>query len=277
VPREDFSDAALVILGHGSTKNQESSAPVYQHAAELRRRAIFNEVREAFWKQEPQIKKVLADISAPRVFIVPLFISEGYFSSDVIPKALGFAVPLSTINSRLSTLTYCHPVGTHERMTSVLLSRAKEIVGQFPFPRAPKSHETTLFIAGHGTEQNENSRKAIDHQVNVIRATKEYADVHAVFLEEEPRVEKCYELAHTKNIVVVPFFISEGMHTQQDIPVLLGEPKRIVEQRLAGHQPAWRNPTERNEKLLWYASAVGTEPRLADVILERVREAAIKN
>lgn len=277
MPHEDFSDAALVILGHGSTKNEQSSAPVHQHAAELRGRGIFAEVREAFWKQDPQIKTVLADIAAPRVFIVPLFISEGYFSSDVIPKALGFLHGQTTVQSRLSTLTYCYPVGTHERMTSVLLARAKEVVTQFPFPRAPKSHETTLFIAGHGTEQNENSRKAIDHQVNVIRATKEYADVHAVFLEEEPRVEKCYELARTKNLVVVPFFISEGMHTQEDIPVLLGEPKRIVEQRLASHQPAWRNPTERHEKLLWYAKAVGTEPLIADVILERAREAAMRS
>ncbi len=272
MPHEDFSDTALVILGHGSTKNEDSSAPVYQHAAELRRRKIFKEVREAFWKQEPQIKTVLPDISAPRVFIVPLFISEGYFSSDVIPKSLGFAGPLSTINHQLSTLHYCRAIGTHESMTAVLLARAREIVAQFPFPRAPKPKDITLFIAGHGTEQNENSRKAIDHQVDLIRATKEYADVHAVFLDEEPRIAKCYELAQTKNLIVVPFFISEGMHTQEDIPVLLGEPKRIVEQRLASHQPAWRNPTERHGKLLWYSKAVGTEPLIADVILARARE-----
>ena len=88
---ENFSDAALVVLGHGTTQNENSAAPVYQHAAELRRRKIFAAVREAFWKQEPQIKKVLPEISAPRVFIVPLFISEGYFSDEVIPRELGFS------------------------------------------------------------------------------------------------------------------------------------------------------------------------------------------
>ena len=87
---EDFSDAALVVLGHGTTQNAGSAAPVYQHAAELRRRNIFAAVREAFWKQDPQIKTVLAGLSAPRVFIVPLFISEGYFSDEVIPRELGF-------------------------------------------------------------------------------------------------------------------------------------------------------------------------------------------
>jgi sirohydrochlorin cobaltochelatase len=272
VLREDFLDATLVVLGHGSTKNDESPAPVCQHAAELRRRKIFAEVREAFWKQEPQIKNVLASLSTPRIFIVPLFISEGYFSTDVIPRALGFSPGQSTIHSPSSTLFYCQPIGTHDSMTGVLLARAREMAIKFPFPRAPKPQETTLFIAGHGTEQNENSRKVVDHQVELIRAVKEYADVQAIFLEEEPRIEKCYDLSRTRNIVVVPFFISDGMHTQEDIPMMLGEPKRIVQERLAIRQPTWRNPTERNGKLVWYAAAVGTEPRIADVILERVRE-----
>ena len=88
--RNEFSDAVLVVLGHGTEQNADSAAPVYQHAAELRRRKIFAEVREAFWKQEPQINEVLTGVSAPRVFIAPLFISEGYFASDVIPRELGF-------------------------------------------------------------------------------------------------------------------------------------------------------------------------------------------
>jgi sirohydrochlorin cobaltochelatase len=274
VPPENFSDTALVLLGHGSTRNEESSAPVYQHAAELRRRKIFADVREAFWKQEPQIQTVLADVLEPRIFIAPLFISEGYFTSDVIPHALGFPPGHSKTETRNSELFFCQPIGTHKSMIGVSLARAREVVSQFPFPRAPKPGDTTLFIAGHGTEQNENSRKAIEHQVKLIRAKKEYAAVHAIFMEEEPRIEKCYELAQTKNIIVVPFFISNGMHTREDIPVLLGEPERLVKERLANQQSTWRNPTERNEKLVWYASAVGTEPTIADVILERVCEAA---
>ena len=269
---DDFSDAALVVLGHGTTQNENSAAPVYQHAAELRRRKIFAEVREAFWKQEPQIKKVLPEISAPRVFIAPLFISEGYFSNEVIPRELGFAENLK-LKTENSEIIYCRPVGTHESMTEVILSCAKKTVEQFPFPRVPKPEDITLFIAGHGTEKNENSRKAIERQIGLIRAMNRYAGVHAIFMEESPRIAECYQLATTKNLVVVPFFISDGLHTQEDIPVLLGESKSMVEQRLAAGQPAWRNPTEKNGKLVWYSSAVGSDPRLADVILERVREA----
>lgn len=275
---ENFSDAALVLLGHGSTRNDGSAVPVFEHAKELRRRKIFGCVREVFWKQEPQVKTVLPGIISPRVFIVPMFISEGYFSEDVIPSALGFRLTEDP-RSRLlrggsQAVHYCRVIGTHESMTNALLSRAREVAEKFPFPRAPKNSETTLLVAGHGTGRNENSRKAIERQVELIRAKNEYAEVRAVFMEEEPRIAGCWETVATKNIVMVPFFISDGMHVCEDIPVLLGEPEQIVKARLAQRQPAWRNPTGRAGKLIWYSGSVGADPRVAEVILERVREAA---
>ena len=87
--QDQFPDAALVLLGHGTTLNAEASAPVFQHAAGLRRRRLFAEVREAFWKQPPELSDVLSSLTAPRVFLAPLFISEGFFSEQVIPRALG--------------------------------------------------------------------------------------------------------------------------------------------------------------------------------------------
>src|ERR1035438_723731 len=244
-----FADAVLVVLGHGTELNDQSAAPVLQHAAELRRRKIFRDVRAVFWKQEPQVKTVLAEISAPRVFIAPLFISEGYFAGEVIPATLGFGASRITHHASRTTF-FCNPVGSHDSMTKVILSRAAEVVKKFPFPRAPKPAETSLFIAGHGTKKNAASRRAIERQVELIRAQKIYAAVHAVFMEEEPRIAACHLLAQTKNCVVVPFFISDGLHVVEDIPVLLGEPERVVKARLAAGQPTWRNPTEARGRLI---------------------------
>ncbi|MFN7141588.1 MAG: CbiX/SirB N-terminal domain-containing protein, partial [Limisphaerales bacterium] len=233
---EDYSDAALVLIGHGSTLNADSAAPTYQHADELRRRRIFAQVQESFWKQEPYVWQVSRSIFAKRVFLVPLFISEGYFTEEVLPRELGLAEVkdgnFPIVQQRGDqTFIYCGPVGTHDSMTEVLLARGREVVEKFPFPRLPKTSDTTLFIAGHGTGNNENSRKIIERQVELIRARNIYADVHPVFMEEEPRIGDCYELAKTKNIVMVPFFISDGLHSYEDIPVMLGEPERIVQQR----------------------------------------------
>jgi sirohydrochlorin cobaltochelatase len=109
--------------------------------------------------------------------------------------------------------------------------------------------------------------------MELIRALNLYADVRAVYLDEDPRIKGCQATAATRNVVVVPFFISDGLHTTEDIPVLLGEPERLVKERLAAGQPTWRNPSEKLGKLTWYSPAIGSEPLMAEVILERVREA----
>jgi sirohydrochlorin cobaltochelatase len=275
----DYSDAALILIGHGSTQDAGSSAPVLLHAATLRGRGCFAEVREAFWKQEPRLEGVLESVVARRVFLVPMFISEGYFSEQVIPRALGLRENAEATYSRVGqrgdqTLVYCRPLGTHASMTGVLLARAREVLERFPLPRAPQMKELTLFIAGHGTKRDEHSRLPIEQQVTVIRRLGCFSDVQAVYLEETPRIDQWYELARTKCIVVVPFFISDGLHVRQDIPVLLGAPARLVQQRLDNDQPGWRNPTEMKGKLVWYASSIGGEPLVEEVILERVREAS---
>jgi sirohydrochlorin cobaltochelatase len=279
VRNDDFTDAALILFGHGSTLNSGSGAPIVQNAVELRRRKIFGQVHEAYWKQEPHLEAVLAGVRAPRVFLAPMLISEGYFSEEVIPRALGFRDSDAPGFQRATQrgdqqLFYCKPVGTHDRMTGVLIARAQDVLRQFPFPRAPKPSEITLFLAGHGTERNENSRTAIERQVELIRANGIFAEVLCGFMEEAPRISDLYSRAASRNIVVVPFFISDGLHTQEDIPFLLGEPARIVKQRLANGQPPWRNPTEKQGKLVWYTFSVGSDMRMVDVILERVREAA---
>ncbi len=278
---DSYSDAALVLVGHGSTLNADSAAPTHQHAAELRRRGVFAQVVECFWKEEPAVCGVLRGVFAPRVFVVPLFISEGYFTEEVIPRELGFCQPGQKDFPRVQqrggqTLHYCGPVGTHPNMTNVLLARARAVVERYPFPALPKPSNTALFIAGHGTGNNENSRKAIERQVELIRALGVYAEAHPVFMEEEPRIGDCWRMAQARNLVMVPFFISDGLHSYEDIPVMLGEPAAAVQERLRSGQPTWRNPTERHGKRLWYAPSIGSEPLLAEVIIERVRDAAVR-
>lgn len=270
-------ETALVLLGHGSTKNPDSEKPVCQHAAELRKRGSFMEVREAFWKQEPRVDTVLGELGAANVVIVPMFISEGYFCEEVIPSALGFGPRTAPGGPRCASrggqqLFYTRPLGTHEAMTKILLKRARETLQKYPFPAQVAEEETTLFVAGHGTGQNAESRLSIDRQVERLRHQAKFAAVHAVFMDEPPSIADCYAMASTQNIVMVPFFISDGLHVAEDIPVLLGEPKVRVQERLQAGRSTWRNPTERHGKRLWYAPSVGTDPDLANVILEIARE-----
>src|SRR4029077_7888855 len=82
--------------------------------------------------------------------------------------------------------------------------------------------ETSLLIVAHGTDLNENSAVAAKREAEKIRALGKYAAVLNVYMEEAPLVSDWRTLTETPNVVVVPFFISDGLHSYEDIPRLLG-------------------------------------------------------
>ncbi len=268
--------AALVIVGHGSTQNDMSAQPAREQVERLRKLGLFGEVHAAFWKEEPLITGILERIRLRTIYIVPFFVSEGYFSETAIPRALGFP-PFRTPQNRVRvvdgrTLVYTRPVGVHASVTEALLQRAREVVEAHPFPAKPAPAEISLFIAGHGTSQSPNNRLTIEGHARRIQELGLYAGVRAVFLEEAPRIGECYDLAQTQYIVLAPCFLSDGLHVAEDIPVLLGEPEAKARRRLAAGLPAWKNPTGRRGRLVWCARAIGGGARLAEVILGLVEE-----
>lgn len=257
-------NSALLIVGHGSTENPDSSTPYFEHAEEIRRRGLFAEVHCCFWKEEPSMREAPYMIDADEVYVVPDFISEGYFTQDVIPRELRLEGPTSEVAGK--TYHYCLPVGVHRSMTGLILKRAKEVA-----PDVDPA-QTTLIITGHGTGLNQNSTKAIRDQVELIAASGAgYAAVLDAFMEEAPFIAEWDRMAKTPNVVVVPFFIADGAHSYQDIPVLLGMENEVGP--AASEREIFRhNPHHVRGKALYYTSAIGTEPLLADVILDQVSD-----
>src|SRR6202051_3130740 len=85
------ANQALLIVGHGSTVNPDSSAPTLAHAAEIRRRKVFADIGCAFWKEEPSLRDAIFLFdpeSVHEVYVVANFISEGYFTQTVVPREL---------------------------------------------------------------------------------------------------------------------------------------------------------------------------------------------
>jgi sirohydrochlorin cobaltochelatase len=149
-------------------------------------------------------------------------------------------------------------------MTDLILRRAREVA-----PDVDPA-ETTLIITGHGTGLNQNSTKAIRDQVELIAASGAgYAAVLDAYMEEQPFIAEWDKFSATPNVIVVPFFISDGLHSYQDIPVLLGiEPE--VGPAASQREVFRHNPHQLRGKTLFYSSAIGTERLLADVILDQV-------
>jgi len=273
-------DAALLIVAHGSTVNPDSSAPTLAHAAEIRRRKIFGHVGCAFWKEEPSLRDAifLFDPEGIReVYVVPNFISEGYFTQTVVPRELELNGCI-TNRANGQVWTYCEPVGNHPAMTELLLKRAGEVA-----PGVDPA-ESSLLIVAHGTDLNENSAVAAKREAEKIRAVGKYADVLNVYMEEAPLVSDWRKLTKTRHVVVVPFFISDGLHSYEDIPILLGIKERRLPSRRKqpdgrlGSRPSLkeifrRNPYNIDGRCLFYAPSIGTDPGFAEIILEQAAHA----
>jgi sirohydrochlorin cobaltochelatase len=260
-----FSKSALVIVGHGSTVNPDSSTPTLDHAREIRRRGVFAEVACCFWKEQPSMRDILRNVESQEVFVVPNFISEGYFTQSVIPRELGLEGPVTHRGNR--TIHYCEPVGSHVRMTDALLRRAKDVA-----PGVAPS-ETCLLIVGHGTGLNDNSAKAAKEQVAKIAELGLYAQVEATYMEEPPLIADWDKISTQPNVVAVPFFIADGLHSYQDIPVLLGIREEIGP-AASQAEVFLQNPHHLRGKTLYYASAIGTEPGMIEVIIDQAAKAA---
>jgi sirohydrochlorin cobaltochelatase len=262
------TDAALLIVGHGSTVNPDSSTPTWSHAREIRRRGVFADVQCAFWKEEPSLRDarfLFADDAIKEVLVVPNFISEGYFTQTVIPRELELNGPV-TRRSDGQLWKYGEPVGNHPVVTELLLARAREVA-----PGIDRS-DAALLIVAHGTELNDNSAMAAKREAERIRSRGEYASVLNAYMEEPPLISDWDKLTSAPNVIVVPFFIADGLHSYEDIPVLLGiEPDTGVAAtaRAQSGDVFRRNPHRLRGRSLFYAGSIGTDSRFADVIIEQ--------
>ncbi|WP_299264854.1 CbiX/SirB N-terminal domain-containing protein [Halorientalis sp.] len=266
---------ALVIAAHGSHLNSESSTPTFDHADTVRRSGGFDEVRESFWKEEPHFREALRTVESDEVYLVPLFVSEGYFTEQVIPREFrledwdvdqwesngtGATQTTLTATDTGQTVHYCGPVGTHDAMSDVIAQRAESVTGD---PEVGEGFG--LAVVGHGTERNENSAKAIEYHADNIRQRDRFDEVKPLYMDEDPEVDDVTDFFDSEDIVVVPLFIADGYHTQEDIPEDMG--------LTDDYRTGWETPAEVDGHRVWYSGAVGTEPLLADVVLERAADA----
>src|SRR5262249_17018752 len=133
-----------------------------------------------------------------------------------------------------------------------------------------------------------------------IRALGKYAAVLNVYMEERPLVSNWRKLTTTPNVVVVPFFISDGLHSYEDIPRLLGIASRHPERSEAESKDPValacgsitgsldfardygvacrgeifrQNPYSIDGRSLFYAPSIGTDPGIADIIVEQAGNA----
>ncbi len=248
-----LTEAALIVPGHGSTEDRQSSRATRDLVEELQQRQVFAEVHAAFWKEKPHYRDVFDSISCSQVYVVPHFISEGYFTQQVIPRELGLDGKLTQRDG--FCIRYCGPVGSHSGMTDLLIRRVGEIASGVELSK------TSVLVLGHGTGRNKNSAKAVSDQVEeILQRDKGFGEVLGVYLDEEPRLSDWYELSKFQNVVVLPYFIAEGLHFSRDLPKMLGVSDEASEQ-----------PYQIRSRKIYCAQPVGGDAEMADMVIDQVR------
>lgn len=251
---------ALVIVGHGSHLSGDSSLPVFEHAMRIRERYAheYGEVVECFWKEEPSMRHVLDTVEAQEVYVVPAFISEGYFTQQVIPRELGLTGPVTYKGGK--TVRYAGPLGTFEGMADVIMERAEDLLRH----HRVRPGRRGLVLIGHGTDLNKSSGGVIYLNADRIKRHNVYDIVEVGFLDQDPEIGDVVENIEAENIVLVPVFIAEGWHTRETIPEDLA---------LTGEVTVKRSPS--GYKTIFYGAPVGTHPSMADLIASRARETEV--
>ena len=81
-------------------------------------------MRSAFWKEEPFLHQALELTRCGTVAVLPVFLSEGYFSSTVVPRELGLSYGDNHIGERWVRLL--PPLGADAGLAEIVAARARE-------------------------------------------------------------------------------------------------------------------------------------------------------
>ncbi len=237
---------SVVLVAHGSLHEPKAFIPALDHAEALRETGSYESVHAGFLHGEPALTDVITAVEGGEVVVVPLFVSEGYYTQSVIPERLDAAA-----RPELS-MHYTPPVGTHARMADIVKRRVVSAVGD-------RRESIGIALVGHGSPETPESANALHQLATTVRTHDRVTCVQSFFLEEPPYVDEIPEAFETAAVVVVPVFMAEGHHVSQDIPAKLGG---ITE-----------SPTRIDGYRLWYTPPVGTDPLIVDIVRDRVRTA----
>ena len=252
--------AALLLIGHGSSRYPEAVRPVLDLAAALRATGNFGDVATAFIKNAPTPEHVFPSLQAEAIVVVPVFAGKGWYTDVYIPQKLGLTGPVTHREGR--TIVQTPPVGSHQRMPGVLAARAHAVASSAGLN--PK--EVSLLLIAHGSSRTGGSGETPAGETpraiaQEIRSLDDFHDVQLVFIEQEPRITQWPNLVAKGDVIVLQLLVAQGAHAAEDIAPLFGL------------TPGQCGPINCEGRAVRLAPGLGAEPELADIIIDMAKEA----
>lgn len=250
-PMDQWKDAALLLVGHGSSRVTTGRVAACRLADALREMGLFAEVQACFWKEAPLLSLDL--VASPTVYVVPYFSGVGIFTRKLIPEKLGLTGTTSHINGR--TIRYSPPVGSHPEIPCLLCRRAHDLCARERLPAA----DTSLLLIAHGSAKPGGSSGTPERIAQRLRLDAGFGEVVTVYIEQAPNVADWSQLVSRPNVIAAPLLVSEGMHASEDLPPLFG---------LTSSEGG---PTAIDGRRVWLMGGIGRDPEVAQIILDLIR------
>lgn len=201
------TNAALLLIAHGSARYPDAAGALHRHAAALRMDGTFRQVEVGLLNGPPSVAESLARIDTAEVRVVPFFMEAGYFTRDAIPQALG--------GDRRVRL--CPPVGTHDAMAGLIERQALAACATMGIP----SREAAVLVVGHGSASAPGRTLALHEHASRVGWTTLFARVESACLEEAPFVAEALRALRHHPVVIIGFFAGDGGHVRDDLPALV--------------------------------------------------------
>jgi sirohydrochlorin cobaltochelatase len=198
---------AILVAAHGAARGNE---PIERVARALARRRPEARVVTGYHKGSPSFSEAMEGVDADHVAVVPFFTSDGHYVRTVLPRELARVRPLD------ATVTIAPPIGIHPAVPALVAGELRR-----HFAERLARPDAEVVVVGHGTEKNASSGEAAIALAAALLRLGVARKSSAVFLDQEPRLERLAEQPHGGPRIVFPFLIG-GSHLEVDLPARLG-------------------------------------------------------
>lgn len=221
---------ALLIVAHGDCGGERGNVLANELARRMRLSRRYDEVAVGYMKTAPLIEEAAARIGVERVRVFPLFMSDGYYVSDAIPRRLGMHGGIDAMGHEVRIET---PLGLLPGLPPLLLKAAVETArGEGKEPGA--SH---LLLVAHGNSNSSHSADTARQIASEMAEAGVFASVDTAFLEEKPFLGEVLA-ASPRPLFVFGLFAGCGMHGQDDLHAAveaLGDGNVHIVEQLGGY------------------------------------------
>lgn len=254
------SRPSILLVAHGATSSGEAEAAARDHARRLAASGRYREVSLCFLSNE----EVAPTLPPGDVFIVPLFMSRGYFVETRIPALFGLDSGALVRRVHLRTdaagrLFFCEAIGEDPMLAGILAAMGREAAAAMNVAAS----DLHILLIAHGSASSSASREAAEQQRQALVEGREFAAVSLTYLSEPPHLavwlrEEGARGAHGAALAAIGVFAANGPHAGEEIPAIL---------------ESWREESGTARRIS-YLGAVGARPEITDLIERSIARAA---